>query len=102
MRSRRERPRRNGATPLICPVPMRTTQMAFPLFAKNCLMQWEERASVFSSPYFFSNAVHVWTCCADVIDPLGNDPMMAAVEVEAESITGGTIDGLWIDALGVE
>ena len=59
-------------------------------------MQWEERA------YFFSNAVHVWTCCADVIDPLGNDPMMAAVEVEAGLIVGGRNDGLWTDATGVE
>ena len=65
-------------------------------------MQWEERASVSSFPYSFSNATHVRICCGDVIDPLENEPMMAAVEVEAESITGGTNDGLWIDAPGVE
>lgn len=65
-------------------------------------MQWEERASFVSPPYSFSNATHVWTCCGDVIDPLENEPMMAAVEVEAGSIAGGRKDCLWIDVPGVE
>ncbi|GJL69777.1 MAG: hypothetical protein NPIRA06_24120 [Nitrospirales bacterium] len=65
-------------------------------------MQWEERASVVSPPYSFLNAVHVRTCRGEVIDPLENEPMMAAVEVEAGSIAGGRNEGLWMDAPGVE
>ncbi len=65
-------------------------------------MEWEERASVVSPPYYFSNATHVRICCGDVIDPLGNEPMMAAVGVEAGSIAGGRKDCLRIDAPGVK
>lgn len=56
---------------------------------KEPLVQWKERASVVSPPYSFSNAAHVLTCSGDDLDPLGNEPMMAAVEVEAGSIAEG-------------